>query len=837
MAACVARTACHHALGPRRPKYGRPCLFFPTAISLLALSRRPMDDCPHESARFLPLTRKRKAAADTANTDPAPPDSLLMSPDATPRIPTEPADVSKASWLLEQHATAVIPSWQEPPSGSSPAFAMHTRQDGPSKPKRPRIEIPQTIPTSPRKSRSRRLLYSSNVSSPRKPSRLLRPTFVRDTGVVSAVELGHRVPPLHTGGLAPLPSPLRSTVSLPVTPIEPSYAQVPSHQPPINRETLKELDLDAILRNPQLRHDLLFDPGLQFRPTFSRRKRDLAESYWIAVVRELDTGCTCTTLDLQGKLIERRCICGTIPLPAEKPIRAYSSAGNFVTVRSPSRLRPLLAELLEVLISIIRPVVLRPTGLSLQANVVSSQEQNDSHVAYLRSILDADLIQQEIEHGVFDPSGVFKAIGDIMRCYCAPMRDQAVNQMVALAESCSPGGTGTKVDAVRAIRLCFEILELMKLDVANHQLQTLRPYLVRSAAQFELKMFQENRQKGPLPLEATRQWLQTAFDDLAAQTTDPRSSSNLSASYSRYPRFLQIQLSVVRAVINLIFDSASLPSPPSSPLPSSIASSPLVSSPTRQGYPETLYLDHIRLTTLRNDAADFTTLYMLMMLYRQLVHSGSTPAGPKIAVSSDDLAALKKEIWEIGPARLGYCFTCRPASGIADSESELAAWRKDMDDVVLQLTTKACEARARSRSSTASPSPASSIAPVQRPIPSSAPDSHLLKLATSWTDSHLRSDSPLGALMKKRVKEAVEDLAISIVLPSLASSTKPDAPSVQEAARVASGLEPLLPEVRHLAQKLSKLVSIHLNVYGTLYTQSGFVQDRTMPGASSLSES
>ena len=81
----------------------------------------------------------------------------------------------------------------------------------------------------------------------------------------------------------------------------------------------------------------------------------------------------------------------------------------------------------------------------------------------LRSILDADLIQQEIDHGLFDPCGVFQTIGDIIRCYCAPMRDHAVDQMVKLAQSCSPGGTGTKSDAVRAIRLCFEIMELMKL--------------------------------------------------------------------------------------------------------------------------------------------------------------------------------------------------------------------------------------------------------------------------------------------------------------------------------------------------------------------------------------
>ena len=41
----------------------------------------------------------------------------------------------------------------------------------------------------------------------------------------------------------------------------------------------------------------------------------------------------------------------------------------------------------------------------------------------------------------------------------------------------------------------------------------------------------------------------------------------------------------------------------------------------------------------------------------------------------------------------------------------------------------------------------------------------------------------------------------------------------------ASGLEPLMPEIRHLAEKLAKLVAIHLNVYGALYAQPGFVLD------------
>ena len=58
--------------------------------------------------------------------------------------------------------------------------------------------------------------------------------------------------------------------------------------------------------------------------------------------------------------------------------------------------------------------------------------------------------------------------------------------------------------------------------MANHQLQTLRPYLLHTAAQFELKMFQENRQKAALlTLDTTRRWLQAAFDALAAQDPAP----------------------------------------------------------------------------------------------------------------------------------------------------------------------------------------------------------------------------------------------------------------------------------------------------------------------------
>ncbi|EGF34619.1 hypothetical protein AAULH_14121, partial [Lactobacillus helveticus MTCC 5463] len=42
---------------------------------------------------------------------------------------------------------------------------------------------------------------------------------------------------------------------------------------------------------------------------------------------------------------------------------------------------------------------------------------------------------------------------------------------------------------VEGLRMSFAILEAMKLDVANHQIRTLRPMLVDSAIEFEQEYY------------------------------------------------------------------------------------------------------------------------------------------------------------------------------------------------------------------------------------------------------------------------------------------------------------------------------------------------------------
>ncbi|KAI0657432.1 T-complex protein 11-domain-containing protein [Cubamyces menziesii] len=841
----------------------------------------------------------------------------------TPRRPADAPDgPSTSSWMLARSRQGMPAPWSQPSSSSASSSSSSARppsaliapqleRDGQPASKRLRIEIPTTPPGSPR--RSRRALRPS----PRATTgyqRRLRPGETRDTGIVSATEPGPSRGSLLRSSSLPGPSSYHKSRSVPASPIDPCSVSphIPPHQPPINRETLKELDLDAILRNPQLRHDLLFDSGLQFRPTSSRRKRDLADQYWLAIVRELETGCTCTTIDTHGKLSELRCACDTFPTTPERAVIKYNAAST-ATVRAHSRIRPLLHELLEVLISIIQPPQppsLRPPELLFPPPPPQHPQfqQNLTHVALLRAHLDPELIQQEISHGLFDPSGLFQVIGDIIRCHCAPMRDAAVDQMVALARSCAPGGAGTKLDAVRAIRMCFEIMELMKLDVANHQLQTLRPYLVRTAGEYEVRIFSDERHNARRAVHTTREWLAAAWKELNDGTS---AHAQLFRSAARPT---QVVMAVVKATVGLIFDppppgvpTASSSSSAQGPTASSTSSSSSSSSSSSRssssssashyaGYPETFYLDYGRFGTLSTDAADFTALYMLLMMYRQLVHApassrAASPRAKAAAVAPDALARLKKEIWEIGPAHPGLCFMQgrRPgscsmgssrshgssgsssdksasSSGAAsqasssssgnsssssrheraerDREAEMRKWRAEIEDVALQLAM-----HATSCGSTTNEDEGESEG-AQRPL--RVPDPQLVQFALGWTERNLKQGSAFSALCKRRLRERVEEAVLAIVLPQLFGGAQNPTPSTsspstatatsagseqKDAPATSSGLEPLGAEVKHISQRVAKLVEIHVSVYGELYAHPAFFERDILPGSLAASSS
>jgi hypothetical protein len=62
-------------------------------------------------------------------------------------------------------------------------------------------------------------------------------------------------------------------------------------EPPVTKTTLSELDVNKIIHNPKLRHDINFDPELHFRPNLDgekgRRKQDKANQFWNALSEQL----------------------------------------------------------------------------------------------------------------------------------------------------------------------------------------------------------------------------------------------------------------------------------------------------------------------------------------------------------------------------------------------------------------------------------------------------------------------------------------------------------------------------------------------------------------------
>lgn len=602
--------------------------------------------------------------------------------------------------------------------------------------------------------------------------------------------------------------------SPPLPSIDLSSPHIPPLQSLINRNTLKELDLSAILRNPQLRHDLIFDAGLQFRPTSSRRKRELADRYWRAVTQEIESGCTCVSFDAEGRPCDCVCVCSRAPTPPTKPVLTYLSSRGVATLRMPSRVQSLLSEFLEVLLYVIQPLSSISGTYSQPGTFQAQVDQHAAQAAELRSAFDPKLIQQELRHQLFDPSGLFSLIGQTLKSHCAPMRDRAVDAMVAVAKSCAPGQGGTKADAVKAVRMCLDILELMKLDIANHQLQTLRPFLIDSSGPYELKIFQDR--KGPASaLDFTRTWLQTAHGKLMASNSinHPFKPSE-PLVFDSLPYTQQVYLSVIKGFFDLVFDPPQVPS--STHIPHS--AQPSHSTAPLPSYPETTYLDSARLLILANDASDAAALYLFLMLYRQLVFSSNQPSATGArdgsGLTEADMLQLKKEIRDISSSHLGVLLGNADTEGLSESERERR--RKWRADIVLQIALRAKEAQSSKPGATCS----------------TVPDESTLRLAERWTSTNMRSGSALSVMLKNKIRDAVFSHVLALTFFSRDSSRllkRSDEPLVANVPPPSAGMEPLADEIASLSERLAKVASIHIAAYLPLYEQDGFLHSPSSP--------
>ncbi|NWS68363.1 T11L1 protein, partial [Crotophaga sulcirostris] len=121
----------------------------------------------------------------------------------------------------------------------------------------------------------------------------------------------------------------------------------------------------------------------------------------------------------------------------------------------------------------------------------------------ITEVLDLDLIKQEAENGALDISKLVGFVIGMMGTLCAPARDEEIKKLKDINE------------IVPLFRAIFSVLDLMKMDMANFAVSSIRPKLMQQSAEYERKKFQEFLEKQPNSLDFVTRWLQEAVDDLA----------------------------------------------------------------------------------------------------------------------------------------------------------------------------------------------------------------------------------------------------------------------------------------------------------------------------------
>ncbi|KAG5361708.1 Protein SOK1 [Yarrowia sp. C11] len=367
-----------------------------------------------------------------------------------------------------------------------------------------------------------------------------------------------------------------STKTSTVTPATKSSTTTASAPlPPVNINSLREIDLAEIFKNPRLRHDIVFDPQLQFRPNLDgergKRKRQSTQRYWDGI-----------TVEVEGVWT------------AADSARPYTS--NF------SALTTLFTTLRQVLVSLL-PVKDRET---------------------IESDLDSDLVQQQLSHHCFDFVSFSHWLSKVFKAHCAPMRDSWVDQMVVRINAGWKEKNSRKL--TEGLRMIFAILEAMKLDVANHQIRSLRPILVDTAVDFEQDYYEQVVEKRRFDIASSCQWFAAA-----AKSVERPTSAGATKHYKS---------ALIGAVTQLITCSSS-------------------------DFPATFGFDFARLSAFRSDLRQLVCLQLCYMLLQQLVATHGDAKAKKLVADQEYQAKFKTDCLAIVLSSSGNSKWTKNVSGLA----------------------------------------------------------------------------------------------------------------------------------------------------------------------------
>lgn len=244
--------------------------------------------------------------------------------------------------------------------------------------------------------------------------------------------------------------------------------------PPITPSSLAELDMSRIINNPKLRHDVNFDRELHFRPNLDgskgRQKMQQADQYWKA----LEAGLTMHKLAL---------------------VRIMSGHGN---VEDWYRIAKAALVRLPKIFTAVRDIL---------KTLVPDYDQKA-----VKDRLDVDHIMQQIQNGVCDLIDLGNWLAKVLKNHCAPMRDPLVDNMQKEINQGAKDNDPKRL--VNGLRQLMNILEAMKLDVANHQIRHMRPLLIEDTINFQRRYNAHRMAIGKISQVDAKHWLEDNIQPL-----------------------------------------------------------------------------------------------------------------------------------------------------------------------------------------------------------------------------------------------------------------------------------------------------------------------------------
>ncbi|XP_076015088.1 T-complex protein 11-like protein 2 [Genypterus blacodes] len=121
----------------------------------------------------------------------------------------------------------------------------------------------------------------------------------------------------------------------------------------------------------------------------------------------------------------------------------------------------------------------------------------------IMEILDVDLIRQQADNNAVDIQGLASSIITTMGKLCAPCRDEELNKLQRGSDN-----------IVMLFKEIFRVLDLMKMDAINSEIDFLRPMLQSMSVDCERSMFQRILDKTPTALRHTTSWIKASIEEL-----------------------------------------------------------------------------------------------------------------------------------------------------------------------------------------------------------------------------------------------------------------------------------------------------------------------------------